>query len=99
MQDPPGADEPLPSGRASASGQGRAAIASRIPALLTTAQVAEYYPELGTAQTIARMRRDHCGPPFYRWRRRCVYRRVDVEEWIESQRVDPAKSHPAEAVG
>jgi predicted DNA-binding transcriptional regulator AlpA len=29
------------------------------------------------------------GPPFYRLGRGVVYRRADIERWIERQRVDP----------
>lgn len=58
----------------------------------------EYLPRLEVASlmrkpvaTLARWSYQGQGPPYYRLGRGVVYRRAEVEAWIEAQRVDPAK--------
>ncbi|MDR0285236.1 MAG: helix-turn-helix domain-containing protein [Propionibacteriaceae bacterium] len=61
------------------------------PPLLSTFDTADY---LGVPrQTLANWRtRNHAGPVFLRVGRKVMYRRVDVDAWVESRRTDPGEA-------
>lgn len=61
------------------------------PPLLSTFDAADY---LGVPrQTLANWRtREHAGPAYVRIGRRVMYRRADVDAWIQARRTDPQES-------
>jgi len=61
------------------------------PPLLSTFDASEY---LGVPrQTLANWRtREHTGPVYVRVGRRVMYRRVDVDAWIEAHLADPSEA-------
>ena len=58
------------------------------PPLLSTFQASDYSGV--PRQTLANWRtREHTGPVFVRIGRRVMYRRADVDAWIDQRRSDP----------
>ncbi|MBB5723354.1 hypothetical protein FHS72_002994 [Loktanella ponticola] len=46
---------------------------------------------LGDRDKLAQWRHKGVGPAFYRLGRKIVYRGVDLNQWVEAQRVDPVR--------
>lgn len=68
-----------------------------VEAVLTTEEAARVVGL--SAQTLNKLRHEQDGPPYIKHARRVVYRRADLETWMESRRRVPEKTHnPTDSV-
>lgn len=63
---------------------GARAMDTRHPDIIPAADVAAQLRR--SVDSLARWRREHVGPPYLVIRGRIMYRRVDVDAWLDAQR-------------
>lgn len=61
--------------------------------LLNTAELAELLH--ASKRTVIRWRQERIGPPWVRAGGKVLYRRSDVDQWLERRRVEPVREPAA----
>jgi len=65
-----------------------------IPNYLTRKAVSEYYPiPFSTLSKLAMSKNRHKGPAFLKRGSSVIYKREDIEAWLDSHRIEPSAKH------